>query len=151
VMADRKKLNGSYPRKGNGAASAAPMTDSGPVIADLGITKEEVALAKEAWARIQADYRKTRDDYKFIGAKHMVGRKWALKKANKHRPEGQRYCKAFKQWLEATGMDKVLPERTRERLLWIMENLARGVAGRLQRGRAGRVEPSQHHLSRRAM
>ena len=84
-----------------------PMPGPGPVINDIGITDEEVALAVEASERVRASARQTWADYKIMGGPLLTLKRWALKKANKHEPRGKGYRQAFNRGLKLTGMDKL--------------------------------------------
>ena len=83
---------------------------------------DPVALGRAAWGRIKEASRKSWGDWKLLGAALLVGKKHALNVANKFRPEGSKYNKAFGDWCQVHGLDEI-DKSDRGKLLKIMENI----------------------------
>lgn len=81
-----------------------------------------VAEGRAAWTRRKAETATSWDDWKLIGRALAVGRQEALTRANKARPVGQKYNKAFGDWLQMHGFDDI-DKSDRAKLLQLIDNL----------------------------
>jgi hypothetical protein len=79
-----------------------------------------VRLAQEAWHRLRQD--QTWDDWKRVGAAHVLGRSGAMHEAGVNRPLGRRYNAAFAAWLRNYGFEN-LDKADRSRLFVVMDQL----------------------------
>jgi hypothetical protein len=74
----------------------------------------------EAWQRLHCD--QTWEDWKDVGAAHLIGRNWAMHEACVNRPIGHRYKVAFAAWLKNFGFEN-LDKADRSRLFVVMDHL----------------------------
>jgi hypothetical protein len=79
-----------------------------------------VRLAQEAWHRLRHD--QTWDDWRQVGAAHVIGRNGAMHEAGVNRPLGRRYQAAFAAWLKKCGFEN-LDKADRSRLFVVMDHL----------------------------
>jgi hypothetical protein len=79
-----------------------------------------VRVAQEAWHRLRHD--QTWDDWKRVGAAHVLGRNGAMHEAGVNRPLGRRYKAAFAAWLKKFGFEN-LDKADRSRLFVVMDHL----------------------------
>jgi hypothetical protein len=75
---------------------------------------------QEAWHRLRHD--QTWDDWKRVGAAHVLGRNGAMHEAGVNRPLGRRYKAAFAAWLKKFGFEN-LDKADRSRLFVVMDHL----------------------------
>jgi hypothetical protein len=83
---------------------------------------DPVEAALEAWKRLKAASKSSFDDWVLIGQALLIGKHYALIEANKARPEGSKYNKAFNAWLKKHKLDDV-DKADRAKLIHIVENL----------------------------
>ena len=79
-----------------------------------------VLRAQEAWRRLRQD--QTWEDWKHVGAAHLIGRSGAMHEAGVNRPLGRRYKTAFAAWLKKFGFEN-LDKADRSRLFVVMDHL----------------------------
>jgi hypothetical protein len=79
-----------------------------------------VQVGQEAWGRLRHD--QTWEDWKHVGAAHLIGRSWAMHEAGVNRPVGHRYKAAFAAWLKKFGFEN-LDKTDRWRLFVVMDHL----------------------------
>jgi hypothetical protein len=79
-----------------------------------------VLRAQEAWHRLRQD--QTWEDWKHVGAAHLIGRSGAMHEAGANRPLGRRYKVAFAAWLKKFGFEN-LDKADRCRLFVVMDHL----------------------------
>jgi hypothetical protein len=79
-----------------------------------------VLRAQEAWRRLRHD--QTWEDWKHVGAAHLIGRSRAMYEAGVNRPVGRRYKAAFAAWLKSFGFEN-LDKADRSRLFVVMDHL----------------------------
>jgi hypothetical protein len=79
-----------------------------------------VLRAQEAWHRLRHD--QTWEDWKHVGAAHLIGRSGAMHEAGVNRPLGHRYKTAFAAWLKKFGFEN-LDRADRSRLFVVMDHL----------------------------
>jgi len=79
-----------------------------------------VRRAQDAWHRLRHD--QTWDDWKELGAAHVIGRAGAMHEAGVNRPLGRRYNAAFAAWLKKLGFEN-LDKADRARLFIVMDHL----------------------------
>ena len=79
-----------------------------------------VLRGQEAWHRLRHD--QTWDDWKQVGAAHVIGRSGAMHEAGVNRPLGRRYNAAFAAWLKKFGFEN-LDKADRSRLFVVMDQL----------------------------
>ena len=75
---------------------------------------------QEAWQRLRDDH--TWEDWKKVGAAHLIGRIWAIHEAHVNRTAGARYKAAFAAWLKKFGFEN-LDKADRSRLFAVMDHL----------------------------
>jgi hypothetical protein len=74
---------------------------------------------QQAWVRLR--HNSTWNDWKAVGAAHVVGRTEAMRDAHTNKPEGRGYCAAFSAWARKYGFD--LDKGDRARLFNVMDHL----------------------------
>jgi hypothetical protein len=79
-----------------------------------------ILRGQEAWRRLRHD--QTWEDWKHVGAAHLIGRSGAMHEAGVNRPRGRRYKTAFGAWLKKFGFEN-LDKADRSRLFVVMDHL----------------------------
>jgi hypothetical protein len=79
-----------------------------------------VLHGQEAWDRLR--HGQTWEDWKRVGAAHLIGRSRAMHEAGVNRPVGHRYNAAFAAWLKKFGFQD-LDKGDRYRLFVVMDHL----------------------------
>jgi hypothetical protein len=77
---------------------------------------------QEAWHRLKKG--STFEDWKQVGAAHVLGRTAAMREAHVNKPEGRNYNAAFGRWQKQCGFDD-LDKAARSRLFEMMDHLAK--------------------------
>jgi hypothetical protein len=77
---------------------------------------------QEAWHRLKKG--STFEDWKQVGAAHVLGRTAAMREAHVNKPEGRNYNAAFDRWQKQCGFED-LDKAARSRLFEMMDNLAK--------------------------
>jgi hypothetical protein len=80
-----------------------------------------VLRGQEAWHRLR-HHDQTWEDWKHVGAAHLIGRSGAMHEAGVNRPLGRRYKVAFVAWLKKFGFEN-LDKADRSRLFVVMDHL----------------------------
>jgi hypothetical protein len=80
-----------------------------------------IILGQAAWSRLRAG--STFEDWKKVGAAHVVGRTAAIREAHVNKPEGRNYNAAFARWQQERDFDD-LDKAARSRLFEMMDHLA---------------------------
>jgi hypothetical protein len=81
-----------------------------------------IVLAKAAWHRLKKG--STFEDWKQVGAAHVIGRTAAMSEAHVNKPEGRNYNVAFGRWQQQCGFED-LDKAARSRLFEMMDHLAK--------------------------
>jgi hypothetical protein len=76
---------------------------------------------QEAWHRLKKG--STFEDWKVVGAAHVLGRTEAMREAHVNKPEGRNYNAAFGRWQKQCGFED-LDKAARSRLFEMMDHLA---------------------------
>jgi hypothetical protein len=82
--------------------------------------EDAVRLGQEAWHRLRAH--STWQDWKKVGAAHVIGRTTAMRDGHVNKPKGRSYNAAFLAWQKKFGFD--LDKGDRSRLYAVMDHLA---------------------------
>ena len=81
-----------------------------------------IVLGQAAWHRLKKG--STFEDWKQVGAAHVLGRTTAMREAHVNKPEGRNYNAAFDRWQKQCGFED-LDKAARSRLFEMMDNLAK--------------------------
>jgi len=85
-----------------------------------GQAQATVLRAQQAWLRLR--HNQTWEDWKQVGAAHVIGRSGAMREAGVNRPLGHRYNAAFAAWLKEFGFENI-DKADRSRLFVVMDHL----------------------------
>jgi hypothetical protein len=80
-----------------------------------------IRCGQEAWHRLKKG--STFEDWKQVGAAHVLGRTEAMREAHVNKPEGRNYNAAFGRWQKQCGFAD-LDKAARSRLFEMMDHLA---------------------------
>jgi hypothetical protein len=80
-----------------------------------------ITLGQAAWHRLRKG--STFEDWKQVGAAHVIGRAAAMHEARINKPEGRNYNAAFGRWQQRCGFED-LDKAARSRLFEMMDHLA---------------------------
>jgi hypothetical protein len=81
-----------------------------------------IVLGQAAWHRLKKG--STFEDWKQVGAAHVLGRTAAMREAHVNKPEGRNYNAAFGRWQKQCGFED-LDKAARSRLFEMMDHLAK--------------------------
>jgi hypothetical protein len=93
------------------------------------LTENAIRRGQEAWRRLQDN--STWQDWKEVGAAHVIGRTTALRDAHTNKPKGRSYNAAFSAWQKKFGFE-VLDKGDRSRLFEVMDHI-KGIDDWLQK------------------
>lgn len=79
-----------------------------------------IRCGQEAWHRLKRG--STFEDWKQVGAAHLIGRAAAMREAHVNKPEGRNYNTAFGKWQKQFGFDD-LDKAARSRLFEMMARI----------------------------
>jgi hypothetical protein len=98
-----------------------PVVDDDQLSGTTDPDQATIRCGQEAWHRLKKG--STFEDWKQVGAAHVLGRTEAMREAHVNKPEGRNYNAAFGRWQKRCGFED-LDKAARSRLFEMMDHLA---------------------------